>query len=148
MAEKSPMITQVGTLVYSASEELEDGIVIIFIWMRKQFRTCSKLEPKLILPLCRYCHQRAMQNIWYLKHVALEGRPIGLVPSSINKCLLMESYGLRLQLQVEETLKNSWIFYSTIAVQRNASLKKERNLEKNYQDIIFVGIKQTEWKNT
>ena len=89
-----------------------------------------------------------MQNIRYLKHVALEGRPIGTVPSSINKCLLTGSYGLRLQLHVEETLKTSFIFHSTMAVQRNASLKNERNLEKNYEDIIFLGIIQTEWKNT
>ena len=39
-------------------------------------------------------------------------------------------------------------FHSTMAVQRNASLKNERNLEKNYEDIIFLGIIQTEWKNT
>ena len=49
------MMTQFGTLVYSASDELDIGIVIIFIWMRKQFRTCSKTEPKLILPLYGYC---------------------------------------------------------------------------------------------
>ena len=31
VAEKFSVMTQVGTLVYSASEELEVGIVIIFI---------------------------------------------------------------------------------------------------------------------
>ena len=89
-----------------------------------------------------------MQNIRYLKHVALGGRPIGTVPSSINKCLLTGSYGLRFQLQVKETLKNSSIFHFTMAVQRNASLRNERNLKKNYEDIIFLGIILTEWRNT
>ena len=51
VAEKSLIMTQVGKLVYSASEELDVGILIIFIWIRKQIRTCSKTEPKLILPL-------------------------------------------------------------------------------------------------
>ena len=51
VAEKSLIMTQVGTLVYSASEELDVGILIIFIWIRKQFRTCSKTKPKLIPPL-------------------------------------------------------------------------------------------------
>ena len=87
-----------------------------------------------------------MQNLPYLKHVALERRPICTVPSSESKCPFPGSYGFRFQLQVDQTLKDSWISHSTIAVQRNASLKHERNLEENFQNIIFAGNKANRMK--
>ena len=80
-----------------------------------------------------------MQNILYLKHVALEGRPIGKVPSSENKCPYPVSYGFRFQFQVDELLKDSSISHSTLAVERNSSPKKERNFEDNFENIILAG---------
>ena len=87
-----------------------------------------------------------MQNVPYLKHVALERRPICTVPSSENKCPFPGRYGFRFQLQVDQTLKDSWISHSMMAVQRNASLKHERNLEENFQNIIFAGNKANRMK--
>ena len=78
-----------------------------------------------------------MQNIRYLKHVALGGRPIGTVPSSINKCLLTGSYGLRLQLHVEETLKNSFIFIPQWQCKEMHLLKMKEILKKIMRILFF-----------
>ena len=78
-------------------------------------------------------------NILHLKHLALDGRSVGTVPSSENKCPYPVSYGFRFQFQVDELLKDSSISHSTLAVQRNSSPKNERNLEDNFENIILAG---------
>ena len=80
-----------------------------------------------------------IQNILHLKHLALDGRSVGTVPSSENKCPYPVSYGFRFQFQVDELLKDSSISHSKLAVQRNSSPKNERNLEDNSENIILAG---------
>ena len=80
-----------------------------------------------------------MQNVPYLKHVALERRPIALVPSPENKCPFQGRYGISFQFQVDETSKGSWISHSVTDIERNASFKNEGNLEGSFDIVIFAG---------
>ena len=80
-----------------------------------------------------------MQNVPYLKHVALERRPITTVPSPENKCPFQERYGIRFQFQVDETFKEFGISHSTMTVKRSAPLKNEGKPEENFQNITLAG---------
>ena len=41
---------------------LEASIAIILTWLRKQVKTCTKIEPKLILPFYRCCHHHCEKS--------------------------------------------------------------------------------------
>ena len=41
--------------------------------------------------------------------------------------------------RLDETLKDFWISDTTVAVERNASLKNQSSLEENCENIIFAG---------
>ena len=92
-------------------------------------------------PLWRKQMYPVMQNVLYVKHVAVERKAIGIVPSSKNKCPFPGSYSFRFHFHDDETLKDSWISHSTTAVERNASLKNERNLQQSFENIILAGNK-------
>ena len=89
-------------------------------------------------PLWKKQMYPVMHNVLYLKHVALERRPTGTVLSCKHKCPAPGSYGFRFQFQVDETLKDFWISYSKMAMERSASLKNERNPEENFENIILA----------
>ena len=91
-------------------------------------------------PLWKKQMYPVMQNVLYVKHVAVERKAIGIVPSSKNKCPFPGSYSFRFHFHDDETLKDSWISHSTTAVERNASLKNERNLQQSFEIVIFAWI--------
>ena len=79
-----------------------------------------------------------MENIPYLKHVALERRPVGTVPNSTN-VLSQGAMASGFSSRSDETLKGFWIFNPPAAVERNASFKNQSNLRENCENIIFAG---------
>ena len=56
--------------------------------------------------------------------------------ASFQTCPFPVSYGFRFQFQVNESLKDFWISYSTI--ERSPALKNERKPEENFENIIFA----------